>query len=614
MSQAHDNLFLAELPDDVTTYPRGLYDCFPSFKPSQGVIHSGYRVLARRIEGDIPTGLRVLLIDGFQGIDWQKFRLGLDRALIEIGIEAVWLNLADCLAEEDEIYRQIAPFLGDDDPLFGTHYPIGPEFFFNAKRLAEFRILASTARGKKAGNLTIFYGMGAGLLELWDQLWYLDIPKDLIQSLARKGTVNNIGETAPTSFEHFYKRSYFVEWPALNRLKKRLLPDLDLFVDLQNPKKPTAISGRDFRSALRELSETPFRVRPWFSPGPWGGKFMQGQMGLDPKQPNFAWSFEIIVPENGIILEQDGRKLECSFDCLLYQENRRILGLNAAKQFKDEWPIRLDYLDTIDGGNLSVQVHPRPDYIRQNFGETYTQDESYYIVVAKPGARVYIGLTESCDPEDFKKVLLESEKTGSKVDIDQFVNSEPSKPGDLFLIPNGTVHCSGQDNLVLEISATPYIFTFKLYDYLRRDLDGNLRPINIEHGFNNIRFERRKNFIRKNLLAKPRLIDEGNGWQEYVLDDSPYTCYNIHRVEFDRIYETQTGDRALAINLVDGSQIELTAENGRKTSLSHLESIIVPAAAGKIKAINKGNHPCELILVYIRPGIGISEPLNDSAD
>jgi len=338
---------------------------------------------------------------------------------------------------------------------------------------------------------------------------------------------------------------------------------------------------------------------------------MQGHMGLDPEAPNFAWSFEMIVPENGIIVEKDNVALEFSFDCLMYLQNKNVLGENAANQFKFEWPIRFDYLDTIDGGNLSVQVHPRPNYIREEFGETFTQDESYYICASKPGSEVYIGLTEDCDPADFKKALEDSIKFGKEVDIDKFVNHEPSKPHDLFLIPNGTVHCSGEGNLVLEISATPYIFTFKIYDYLRRDLEGNLRPINVERGFENIRFERRKKWVQENLLAKPKLLRSGNGWQEIILYDAPFTFYNIHRIEFEEVFEMNTNSIAYSTNLVQGEQVEIYSSNGRISKLSYLETMIIPAAAGEIKIVNKGKTSCKMVMVYVKPNLGITSPLND---
>ncbi len=535
----------------------------------------------------------------------------MDYSLNKLIINPNFLNISYCYKSPEEIRKIAEPFLGGDDPLFGTHYPFGPEIFFDAEKLAEFRIAASNLRGKKNGDLTIIYGTGSSLIELWDELWFVDVPKDYIQMLAREEKIKNIGENINLPFSEFYKRSYFLDWPALSRLKQQVLFKINYFIDYTDAKEPAFILGKDLRKAIYDLSETPFRVRPWFYPGPWGGKFMQGHMGLDPEQPNYAWSFELIVPENGIILGEDGNTLEFSFDCLMYLQNERVMGKNAARQFKYEWPIRLDYLDTIDGGNLSTQVHPRPNYIRNNFGETYTQDETYYIVASKPGSKVYLGLTNSCDPKEFKNALENSINNGHELDIDKYVNSEPSKPHDLFLIPNGTVHCSGKGNLVLEISATPYIFTFKIYDYLRRDLEGNLRPINIERAFENIRFERREKWVKNNLIAKPKLLKEGKDWKEYVLYNSPFTFYNIHRVEFETEFEYKTDDNAYAVNLVEGEWVEITSLNGNTTRLSYMESMLIPAAANIVKVVNKGNRPCKLIFVYIKPQIGIDIPLNN---
>jgi mannose-6-phosphate isomerase class I len=598
----------------ASPYGRGSYECFPAIPIEQGTMLNGYEALAEKIKSAIPEGLRTLMIDGYQGVDWHIFRRHLDEELQNQGITAEWQDLQSCWADPAFIRQCLEPFMGGADRVFGSHYPFAAEIFFDAKKMADLRIHAAMARGRAAGHLTIVYGCGAGLLELWDQLWYVDFPKDRAQQEARSNRPLNIGEPEPLSFETYYKRSYFIEWPALNRLRRILLLHIDCFIDGQFVEAPVALAGDDFRQALHQLSETPFRVRPWFFPGPWGGKFMQGHMGLDPQQPNFAWSFELIVPENGIILQQEDRQLEFSFDWLMAQENERVLGREAARQFKYEWPIRLDYLDTIDGGNLSTQVHPRPDYIRFHFGETYTQDETYYIVQAKPDARVYLGLTESCDPAEFRKDLEGSINTGKEIDIDSYVHSEPSKVHDLFLIPNGTVHCSGAGNLVLEISATPYIFTFKIYDYLRRDLEGKLRPINIERGFDNIRFERRKDWVRQNLLAKPQLLRKGKNWREVLLYDKPFTFYTIRRAEFVREFRTDTAGRALAINLVEGDRIEIIAANGRRTMLRYLESMVIPAATGRVKMINRSQAECKVVLVAVKPGIGVNLPLNDPQD
>jgi len=614
MNKDINDPLIAPIPKDLKEYPRGLYNPYPAFSIDTGEIGVGFPALAKNIKAQINLGLRVLAVDGYHGADWAQFRQNLAGALEKRNVFPDWIDVSECMAGEEQILERIEPFLGGDDRIFGFRFPFGPEVFFNSRKVAELRTEAAVLRGNKAGSLTIFYGLGAGLIEVWDQLWYIDIPKDWIQVNAKAGKIKNIGSKKYDGFEPFYKRAYFVEWPALNRHKQRIIDKIDLLIDLQKPAEPTFISGKDFRKNLNEVSRSAFRVRPWYYSGPWGGRYMQGHFGVHPDKINLSTSFEIITPENGIVLEKDGKRLEFSFDFLMYQANELILGKQAARQFRYEWPIRLDYLDTIDGGNLSTQVHPRPNFVRKEFGETFTQDESYYIINAKPGAKVYIGLTDDCDPDEFYQAVTESAEKGIEVDIDRYVNSEPSKPHDLFLIPNGTVHGSGKDNLVLEISATTYIFTFKIYDWMRRDLNGKFRPLNIERAWKNIRFERKSKWVKENLIAKPKLIEKTVDWKKYLLAEQKENWWAVHRVEFDHEFEMNTGDIAYALNLVEGESVNVKTANGREYPLAWAESMIVPAAAEYFKVVNRGAKPCKLLLVFVRPGIGTREPLNNPND
>jgi mannose-6-phosphate isomerase class I len=591
-----------ETTETVKEWARGLFNTSPAHELAAGTLSAGYKPLAAELATLHKKGGRVIAIDGYHGTQWKLLISGLSAELTSLGISHEWTGISDYLLPQSRLTELTEPFMGGDDPIFGRIWPLGIEPFFDAARIAEVRRSLLIHKGSDSETLHLVCGTGASLIGCQDACWYSDVSKQQQQQFCREGILTNWTSSDNLPFGSWYKRSYYVEWPVQNKLKQALLPEIDRFIDFNNPDEPVSISGDDFRNTLAELSRTPFRPRPWFAPGPWGGQFMKGHMGLDSEEPNFAWSFELIAPENGVLISSGDRMLEFSFDYLLYHDNKAVMGGETARRFGTEWPVRFDYLDTIEGGNLSVQVHPSNEYIRSEFGETFTQDETYYISKAEPGARVYLGLKDGADPMEFRKQLELSAETGEEVDIDRFVNSLPAKNHDLFYIPNGTIHCSGAGNMVLEISATPYIYTFKLYDYLRRDLNGNLRPINVDRGFDNLKTDRTTGWVRENLVARPRVLSESAGCTEWVLMDVPYMFYVINRVDFEKTCEFTAEGLAYMVNLVEGDRVEVISENGRVTNLAYLESMVIPASTGKVKFVNKGQNPCKMVKVYVRPG------------
>ena len=513
----------------------------------------------------------------------------------------------------------LAPFLGGDDPLFGTRFSGDLADFFALPSVAISENVGATRRVAHSGNderrvshwltptnvtlvetdPTIIYGCGAFLFGDGYRV-YIDLPKNEAQYRSRAGKYYNLGARTVEDPKQQYKRMVFVDWIALNRHKVRWVAQIDLFVDGQDPAQPALIAGADARATFDHMTHTSFRVRPWFEPGAWGGQWLKANIpGLSPDLPNYAWSFEMIAPEQGILLEDKGSLLELSYDWLQYHDNAAILGDYEA-YFGFEFPIRFDFLDTIDGGNLSLQCHPSPDFIRENFGERFTQDETYYIFAAESDACVYLGFQAGTDPAEFRDALERSQRTGEPVAVERFVQRHAARSGDLFLIPHGTVHSAGAGSVVLEISATPYIFTFKMYDWLRLGLDGLPRPINLERAFANLDFSLQGAAVQS-LLSKPIILHEDRECRIESLPTHPKHFYAIQGLTLRGAIDCETDGSPQVLMVTAGAAVALEAlglPEARRYNFA--ETFIVPAACGNFRLRALGSEPVTVIRAHLR--------------
>jgi len=577
------------LPLNVSATARGVYDMYPCHPAGPGKIEVGFQALAEKLRGE-----RSVILEGHSGVMWQHFRQELGRVLEAEGRHVTWVAIMDALRPENEINALIEPYLEGGDPLFGRRCTKQLVDFFDSEKLANLR-------PDPDSDLNVIYGPGASLVG-WEGAWiYIDMPKNEVQYRSRAGSVTNLGASKPDTPNNMYKRYYFVDWVVLDQHKARVMSHVDFIVDAQRPQEPTFMHIDDMRQVLRGLSRNYFRVRPWFYSTPWGGRWMLNKIpGLAQGVPNYAVSFELIVPENGLLLQSDDLLFEVSFDQMMFQEYKAVMG-HYADRFGYEFPIRFDFLDTFDGGNLSIQVHPRPEYIREHFGETFTQDETYYILDCEPGARVYLGFQDDIDPLVFRKVVENCFQTGEEMEADRFVNSVPSHKHDLFLIPGGTIHGSGKDNLVLEISATTYIFTFRMYDWQRLDLDGKPRRLNIDRAFENLCFDRKGEQVVNNLVSKPRVIREGQEGRLVHLPTHPEHFYQVHRYEFSQHVEAETQDSPHVLNLVEGESVMLETAGGKRQRFNYAETFVVPAAAESYRLVNEGDKEVKVVCASLKP-------------
>src|SRR5690606_20541434 len=130
------------------------------------------------------------------------------------------------------------------------------------------------------------------------------------------------------------------------------------------------------------------------------GQWMKKTMDLPNDAPNYGWCFDCVPEENSILFRFGETVVELPSMNVVFFDPDRLLGPRVHSRFGLSFPIRFDLLDTMGGSHLSFQVHPFTDYIQRHFGIHYTQDESYYLLAAEEGSRIYLGLKEGVVPEE----------------------------------------------------------------------------------------------------------------------------------------------------------------------------------------------------------------------
>lgn len=522
------------------------------------------------------SGHPVVCVETYPGADTAE----IEAELVEAFGPALVVRVKDLMLGHDALEILLKPFV-TEDRVFGYMAPFQMADLFSASDLAAARHDIEAA--SEAGRPVLVVGTGAGLLRGEDSyLIYADMPRWEIQKRMRAGMPNLTAGNPDEDTLVKYKRAFFIEWRVADRWKRSLFDKVDLFLDTTIPGDARAVDGDTMRDALAHVVTRPFRVVPFFDPGVWGGQWMKKHFDLPDGPPNYAWGFDCVPEENSLLIDFGAARLEIPSINVVLRHPEPLLGPKVYSRFGPEFPIRFDFLDTIEGGNLSLQVHPSTGYARERFGIPYTQDESYYILQAVGDAAVYLGLKEGITKDALFSALDDAQSGGAPFDVDAFVNRWPVRKHDHFAIPAGTIHCSGSGTLVLEISATPYIFTFKLWDWGRLGLDGRPRPVHAEHGKAVVLEERDTNWVQREILDKVETLRVDGNVREERTGLHPLEFIETRRHWFKDAVVHHTEGSVHVLNLVEGDEIVVESPNGafQPFRAGYAETFIVPAGVG----------------------------------
>ena len=570
------------------------YDRFPSTKIS-GTVIQGWENICSLLEEHLKA-YPALAVDFYTGVYEEEVINELHRLS-----PALFIDTRDLMKPESEIKAMTARFM-TDDVLFGYVTNITLNDYFDQDKLKKAREEVIATKGK-----VVVVGSGAAMVVPAEAvLVYADMTRWEIQQRFRRHEVKALGiDNRKDAVSLQYKRGYFNDWRVCDKYKESLFDKVDFWLDTHIATEPKMIDQTTFFKGIEETVHSPFRVVPFFDPAPWGGQWMKEVCDLDPEKENYGWCFDCVPEENSLYFEVNGVRFELPSVDLVLLKTRELLGEPVEARFGKDFPIRFDFLDTVGGGNLSVQVHPTTQFIRENFGMYYTQDESYYLLDAKEGATVYLGLKTGIDKNEMIEDLRKAQKGEIVFNTEKYVNKLPAKKHDHYLIPGGTVHCSGSEALVLEISSTPTLFTFKLWDWQRLGLDGKPRPINVERGKEVIDWKRDTEYVKQHLANHLTKISEGDGWREERTGLHPNEFIETRRHWFTKPVTHHTNNSVNVLNLIEGEEAIIESPNGafKPFVVHYAETFIIPANVNEyiISPYGKSaGKECATIKAYVR--------------
>ena len=305
----------------------------------------------------------------------------------------------------------------------------------------------------------------------------------------------------------------------------------------------------------------PFTFEPVYKQTIWGGGRIASRFHRRVPFEKVAESWELTCREDGMSVTADGERRGRTLAQLIDEYGERLLGSHCVKRYGRDFPLLIKIIDAND--RLSVQVHPDDAYARAH-GERFGKNEMWYVIDAKPGAKLVFGLRDGVTKERFAQAVREGT-------VAQTLREVPVKRGDSFFIRAGTVHAILDGILIAEIQQNSNT-TYRIYDWDRVGKDGKPRELHVGAALDVIRFGAD---VPENAISALR---KENGARIRPLVESPF--FHTDEVAVDGRYEnTADGGSFIAVNAVEGEGT--LRYDGGVIALRAGTSLLLPACLGR---------------------------------
>ncbi|MGC4153614.1 MAG: hypothetical protein QM628_11080 [Propionicimonas sp.] len=551
-------------------------------------------------------------LDGWYGVNWQAL---IDRVIAAAEVEVVAIDASELFVSPEQIAAYQSTY-ETDDPSFGWVNSEGVlEDLLDAGRVAALRDRLAEARG--GSGAVLVYGPAACIAALeagYDSRVYVDFTMQPMLWQMWGGELVTFGRKDANP-DYFWKKYYYNDFYLLYRQKKVAFAAMDYYISAVRDDALVMLSREVYDKVIDELVLRPIKQVKILQPGPWGAYRYRDLWEVDGLECN-AWN-ELAGIELSIMVELgEGAPLFMPTQNIM-QRPEQLVGKHVMAEYPDLFPLQV-WLDDgyfpkpvpFERSSMPIHDHPSTDYVREHFNEPLGRYETYYIVESYAGSSTWMGYHEDADLEEWERLCVESQNRVEIPNWQDYVVRWDTNVGDLFLIPPGTTHGHGGNQMILEMDTGPSVagteYSFFTYDFARPTWDDHAKTMtappmkmHTTHSFDNHKWIR-KSRVESHHRARPIAIDGDGKFRKDQYTSLPEMPFHIERVFMEKRAVNDTEGKYMHIaTLTEGSRVTVRslAHPERETTIDRLQACTIPAGMGEYEFVNlDGSHAMVVIL------------------
>lgn len=563
-----------------------------------------------RLQALIDSAEGAVALDGWYGVDY----LAIADSLKARGCQAEFINANTLFLDQERIEEYKKPFI-TDDPSFGYCNMDG-----RLIDIMDRSKLDALIKNFKPG--VVVFGCGAAIPELFDhyaKTVYLDKTRQPLLWQMWDGKLAPFGSDEPKE-NYNWKEYYYCDFYLLHFQKHYLIERIDYYIEAVSVDSMKMLPRETYDEVIRTMLRYPIKEVEIYQPGPWGAYRYKDFWDIEGLECN-AWN-ELAGPELSILIDVGGPEMLNMPFVNLMQYADDLVGPYLNENYPHLFPLDA-WLD--DGYfpektpaeriSMPIHTHPSTDYVKKHFNEPIGRYETYYIAEAYEGANTWMGFYNDVDLEEWERKCRESDNLTEIEDWKDYVCNWESRVGDLYLIPPGTDHGHGGNQMVLELDTCPSIagteYSFFTYDFARCSWDDNTKTMtakplkmHMDHSFNCSKF-RREDYVEKKLLARPSVVK----WtKDYYLDrysSVPEMPFEIERLHYYSRAEYDTQGRfchIVTLTVGKRAKIYSKADPSLCTEINLFQAAVIPAGFGEYVVESSGDGMNTITLVRWKKG------------